>query len=73
MKSRATDQIPNFKIVFYSGRDDASRPENLFVLHSHYSCLQSVGDRTRNCCIVVWNQLVDLTTELPNPQPLNYH
>jgi hypothetical protein len=60
-----------FKTVFYSGRD-ASFPEILFILHSHNSCrpLGDCGgsrDRTRDCCVTAWYQLVDLTTELPHP------
>jgi hypothetical protein len=52
---------------------DASFPEILFNLHSHDSCRPSGDcggsrDRTRDCCVSAWFQLVDLTTELPHPQ-----
>jgi hypothetical protein len=58
-------------IVFYSGMY-ASFTEILFILHSHVFCRPSGDcggsrDRTRDCCVTAWFQLVDLTTELPHP------
>jgi hypothetical protein len=63
---------------FYSGRDASHILRFYFVPHSHDSCRPSGDcgrswDRTRNCRVAAWYQLMDLTTELPRPTKLSYH
>jgi hypothetical protein len=62
-----------FFLLFFTQEWTPHFPGFLFILHSHGSCRPSGDcggswDRTRNCCVTVWFQPVDLTTELPHPQ-----
>jgi hypothetical protein len=67
-----------FLIVFFTQEGTPRILRFYFVLHSRNSCRPSGDcggsrDQTRNGCVAAWYHLVDLTTELPHPQPLSYH